>query len=62
MKTQDEARREFAILYEEVKLDAARDGGSVIKSELWETFITHGIEDERFPENATAWKMPRSTK
>jgi hypothetical protein len=62
MKTQVEARREFAILYEEVKLDAARDGGHVTKSVLWETFIEHGIDDERFPANAVKWKMPRTTK
>ena len=62
MRSQDEARKEFSILYEEIKADCARDGGHVTKSVLWETFIENGIENERFPKNAKNWKMPRSTK
>jgi hypothetical protein len=63
VKTQDQARREFAIYYEEVNADSKRDGGGgVHKSELWDMFINHGIEEERFPADATNWKMPRSTK
>lgn len=62
MKTQDEARREFSILYEEVKADCKRDGGHVTKSVLWDQFIENGIADERLPKDAVNWKMPRSTK
>lgn len=62
MKSRDEARREFAQYYEAVKADCERDGGHVRKWELWETFISHGIENERFPKEAMSWKMPRSTK
>lgn len=59
---QFQARREFAILYEELKRDCKQDGGHVTKSTLWETFIENGIENERFPKEAASWKMPRSTR
>lgn len=62
MKTQDEARKEFANLYEALKDDAKREGYSVNKSAEWERFISHGIEEETLPANANTWRMPRSTK
>jgi len=62
MRTEQQAREEFSTLYEEVKADSRKDGGSITKKVLWDQFIENGIEYERFPKDATAWKMPRSTK
>jgi hypothetical protein len=62
MKTQQEARSEFSILYEDMKAENKYDGGLVNKSDLWEQFIETGIEDGKFPTDAKKWKMPRSTK
>jgi len=62
MNTEQQAREEFATLYEEVKADAKSVGCAITKKVLWEQFIENGIEYERFPADAAKWKMPRSTK
>lgn len=62
MKTQEQAREEFASAYESMRAENARDGGIFSKRVLWETFIENGIDYDRFPADAVNWKMPRSTK
>jgi hypothetical protein len=60
---EQQAREEFAHYYEAVKESQRADGGAIpIKSELWEAFISHKIDEEQAPEAARGWKMPRSTK
>jgi hypothetical protein len=62
IKTQAQARSEFAAYFLDLQADAHRDGASVNKASEWEFFITNEIEEGRVGQDARLWKCPRSLK
>lgn len=62
MKTEAQARKEFAAYFLDLKESMESEGGKVSKSAEWERCIEHWIEEGDAPANATGWKCPRSLK
>ncbi len=60
MKTELQARQEFAAYFLDLKASMAREGAKVEKFAEWERFIEHQIDEENFPVEAVSWKCPRS--
>lgn len=62
MKTEAQARSEFAAYFLDLKASMARDGATVSKQSEWEFFVEAEIDEERLPVTARAWACPRSLK
>lgn len=60
MKSELQARKEFAAYFLDLKASMAREGAKVEKFAEWERFIAHSIEEGNFPADAVNWKCPRS--
>ena len=60
MKTEKQARLEFAHYFICLKESMASEGGRVSKSAEWERRVEHWIEEGDAPSDAVNWKCPRS--
>lgn len=60
MKTEQQARKEFAAYFLDLKRSMEAEGGNVGKSAEWEFFIQHMIDEGDIPAEAINWKCPRS--
>ena len=60
MKTEPELRHAFAAYFLDLKASMAKDGGRVGKSEEWDRFVEHQVDEGMAPEEARTWKCPRS--
>ncbi len=62
MKTEQQARTEFAAYFLDLQESMECEGAKIEKLWEWETFIQHKIEEGEIPANAITWKCPRSLK
>jgi len=62
MKTEPQARSEFAAYFLDLQADARASGAAVDRATEWEFFLQAEIEEGNLPASATAWKCPRSLK
>ena len=62
MKTEQQARQEFAAYFLDLQDSMTREGegAKVSKFWEWEFFIQHQIEEGHIPAEAITWQCPRS--
>lgn len=60
MKTEQQARKEFAAYFLDLKESMESEGGKVGKTTEWEFFIRHMVDEGELPAEAITWKCPRS--
>lgn len=60
MKTEQQARKEFAAYFLGLKESMESEGGKVGKTAEWEFFIQHLVDEGELPTEAVTWKCPRS--
>lgn len=62
MKTEQQARKEFAAYFLDLQetLDREGEGAKADKYGEWDMCVAHWIEEGEAPAEATNWKCPRS--